>query len=529
MALNINTNEFPILNHTEAQAWDDFSIQKKGVESRLLMGWAGYSVFLHLLNSSFFRRAETIHLLAGPGNNGGDGYVILWHILSAFNKKAIIWQLKPPVTEDSVYYCELCLSLKDIREIECRTIDNFSENMDVVLQKNDVVIDALFGSGLNKEPSALLQTVFSSLNGLSDIIRIAVDISSGVFAGGDVFNHTVFDAHYTYTFGSYKIGHLLEPGIMYSGNVHLFPIGFFPMNHPARRFLNEIPMVSMVPMIPMRKQGSHKYSSGIVTVFGGSSEMEGAAIMAARAFGALGGGLMRIVSTSPVISNVLNESPEYMVSSVSTISEAEDKVLNIIEGKKREQVLIIGPGLREEVSLEFWNRICNLENLHIIIDGSALSKLSKVKSILQNHSLVSLTLTPHKEEARKLLLKEVTNIREAALNISKEYNANVYLKGPGGLLIFADDREEIYVNSKHFELAVGGTGDVLTGVLANSILRMGYKKGIEAGLHLYLKAANDFTETIGKKSDGTVSVLKKDFLQPSDLMDQLRKTWKEGI
>ena len=74
MALNKYTHEFPILNHTEAQAWDRLSIQNKGVNSRLLMGWAGYSVFSDLLNTSFFRQAKTIHLLAGPGNNGGDGY-----------------------------------------------------------------------------------------------------------------------------------------------------------------------------------------------------------------------------------------------------------------------------------------------------------------------------------------------------------------------------------------------------------------------------------------------------------------------
>ena len=216
----------PVLDHEEARKWDKLPIEKKGIESRLLMGWAGYSIFLDLCTNDSFKRSKNIHLLAGPGNNGGDGFVVLWHILSAFSKNAIIWLHKSPATEDAIYFYNLCISLKSIKNIEIRQFDELSIG---VLKKNDVVIDALFGTGINKILPKFIQTILTQINEVSFIHKIAVDIPTGVYANGDFFSQTVFKADTTYTFGGYKIGHLTEPGILYSGKVIVQPIGLYPI------------------------------------------------------------------------------------------------------------------------------------------------------------------------------------------------------------------------------------------------------------------------------------------------------------
>ena len=97
----------PILDAHEAAAWDELSIQKHHIDSRLLMGWAGYAMFAALLRRGLSHAAE-VHLLAGPGNNGGDGYVIAWHILSATTLPVFIWQTGLPKSDDAEYYHGLC-------------------------------------------------------------------------------------------------------------------------------------------------------------------------------------------------------------------------------------------------------------------------------------------------------------------------------------------------------------------------------------------------------------------------------------
>lgn len=518
---------FPILDDVEAQSLDALSINEKNIESRLLMGWAGYAIFSRIRKEPWFLKAGRIHFLLGGGNNGGDGYVLAWHILSATQKKVSFWQLSEPKTDDAGYFYRLCLLPGCKERIEISSLFKLRAEH---FQDGDNVVDAVFGIGLSKPISEDLQEVFHLVNLQKEIKRLSIDIASGVYANGNVFSHEAFMADYTFSLGAFKIGQLIEPGILYSGDSEVLPIGFFPDGD----FLNlkrKLLMTGREQKIAgLRKQGGHKYDSGSLTVLGGSESMEGAAVMASRAFLALGGGLVRIYSTSPQIGVALNDNPEFMVASCSNIAEAESFVLESLTGRLKKQALVIGVGLREKLSESFWKKILVSEDLNVVIDGSGLGQVFAFEKFFRENSCQSLVLTPHRGEAEKILGRSLVNVRKDALEISRRYNADVYLKGPGGIVITREsgrgsskesfDKEplEIYLNSRHYELAVGGSGDVLSGVMANFILREAGAVGIEKALAVYLKAAQITVEGKGNK---------KDFLTPSGLIENLQKAFIE--
>jgi NAD(P)H-hydrate epimerase len=505
-----NIKPFPIFDAREAAAFDEYSIKEKAIDSRLLMGWAGYSVFLSFLDHNWFRKSRHIHIMCGTGNNGGDGYVLAWHLVSAGYPEITIWQTGVPHTDDAAWFCSLVQSVENSGQVRFKPIHNLTGK---VFSENDILVDAIFGTGLNKPPGKDIQDIFELVNSRNDIIRIAIDVPSGIYASGDNFQHSAFRALMTFTFGSYKIGHLVEPGINFSGVVIVRPIGFFPLQEKLNRRLADYKNFPR-----LRKYDGHKYKSGVVSIMGGSSGMEGASIMAARSFLSLGGGLANIFSSSPFIKTALQENPELMIQQLSDTDAMETAVADSISAAGKNHVLIIGPGLKEIPGASFWKTLSVKSGLNLIVDGSGLSQLSEHEKILKNNCVKNLVLTPHNGEAEKLLGRKIQNIRLDAIEIASRYNAHVYLKGPGGILVLnrQGKMEEIYLNSRHYELSTGGTGDVLCGVLANFLCRFENEpsgSGLEEGLLTYLEAA----DAVVKKNGNN-----RDFLTPSEMIDQLR-------
>ena len=353
-----------------------------------------------------------------------------------------------------------------------------------------------------------VQEIFKSLNKKKKVFRVAIDIASGVDSNGGLFKRQPFKADITYTFGGYKIGHLLYPGILFSGKVHVLPIGFFPKQFSEKRFLRKYKKKEL------RTLGSHKYKNGVICIYGGSKGMEGAAILSAYTFLKLGGGLAKIYSNSKDMKKVLSKKPEIMIPALGSpqtiekalVEELKKPTDNKKASKKpsRKKIAIIGIGLKEELSSSFWESLLEITDLNLILDGSVLRNLYEHKEIFSHHKIASLILTPHFAEAENLLQEKITNVREATLRISQMYNAFVYFKGAGGLIVipkkYKPRLREVYVFSRDSQLAVGGTGDVLTGVIANMICRYDNPlKAIETALGLYLQTSQKFGQSFGKQ------------------------------
>ncbi|MDH5719598.1 MAG: NAD(P)H-hydrate epimerase [Spirochaetia bacterium] len=453
-------HKIPVLTGKEAEFWDKLSIEEKGVDSRLLMGWAGYSVYADIRRKKYYKKAEEIHFISGTGNNAGDGYVIAWHMLNESDKKIFFWKLSDPKTKDAIYFYELCKKHYEKRNLVIKDLADF---LSIKTEKKSIIFDCLFGTGMSRELKSDIQNILSHAN-RQKAVKIAIDIPSGVYSDGSIFSHEVFRADKTFTFGGYKIGHLISPGILYCGDVKVNPIGFYKTNFENRHLIKRRKLNSL------RKPSGNKYTSGVLHILGASKGMEGAAAMSAYAFLKLGGGLAKLFSFSESIKKYLSDYPEVMYNSHDK-EELESAFLNDLR-KEKNNIVLIGVGLKEELSEKFWRALLDRNDVSLILDGSVFGFLKKHQKMFQNHRLKSLVMTPHLSEAESLLEDKITNIREVAIDISKFYNSHVYLKGAGGLLIINNDEiEEIYLASKHTEFATGGTGDILSGVIANMTAR----------------------------------------------------------
>jgi len=498
----------PVLDSIEAAQWDQLSISA-GITSTTLMSWAAYSVFQEITHLDNFNNYTDIHILTGPGNNGGDGYALAWLLGTSVDKNIFIWKFQEPATRDSKYFAEIC-SKNESANIAINDISMFRS---IDLSHTSIIIDAIFGNGLNKNLPDQIQKIITLINRNQKPLKVAIDISTGLSANGSIFNAEPFKADITVTFGAYKIGHLIEPGILYAGKVMVKPVGFISQLQPSRRLIspNAIP--------PLRKENSHKYKNGVAHIFGGSSGMEGAAIMAAYAFLALGGGLAKIYTTSLDLKNILSILPEIMVISNNDPKKIEDLYLDALENKTENSICIIGPGKAEILSSSFLQTILNID-INVIIDGSSLKNIYSHRDLFRKQKSATLIFTPHLSEAESLLQKKITNIRDAALEIVNNYSSHIYFKGPGGFITFYPYSEEVFVNSKEYQLSTGGTGDILCGVIANMLVRkMPVEKALESAVYLYSKSA---TKVSTSYTNNYKQV--RDFLLPSELIEELRKT-----
>lgn len=468
--------------------------------SVLLMSWAALQLFKSISSASFFSTDSRFLILAGKGNNGGDAYALAWFLYTSFPSLSIqIFADDLPSTDDARYFRELITTAAP--SIEINGTKDFPDPAS--LTKSDVVVDGLLGTGFRGELAEEWNRFFEPLAS-SPAIKVAIDIPSGVPADGDFFDHNAFPADYTVTFAAAKPGLLIEPGIHFSGKVIIAPAGFLQTNS-KKTFLQE----KKIP--PLRIPYGHKYTSGTLHLLGGSEEMEGAAVMSARSFLETGGGLARVYSSSPKIHAALKDVPEIMLQP-SALEEKSEKFFESLN--KEKQVIVIGPGLSEELPVTFMQKLCSL-SVKLLFDGSALRHLNAHREICAKHQLKALVLTPHSGEA-SALIPEIgeKNVRNMALAIAEKYQAIVYHKGYGGIL--TDGEKEVYPRSHAYQLATGGSGDIFSGVAASMLLRTENSfEAIEMALQVYNEAAEKALPLL------STSLAPQDRIRSTNLLDYL--------
>lgn len=528
------TRQAPILTPEESSALDIFSIEQAKVESRLLMGWAGYSAFSFLLRQKKFTDSQAIHILAGKGNNGGDGFALAYHILSSTNRAVRVWLEDEPRSEDAKYYFQLCETFTQGNRFEVSPLEDILKEE----IKKATVVEALYGNGFKGTLKPEIEKIFHFVNANPKIYRVALDIAAGVLANADVFSHEAFNADVTIAFGSVRVGQLLEPGIFYGGKLKIMPIGFYP----DKKFMVQRKFLQKATWKTARILKAHKYLSGELRILGGSKTMEGAAVMGAFSFLKSGGGLARIYSSSKIYQNSLEQHPEIMTHYEKNFEKLEKIFLQEIHASAKKQIVLIGPGLAEQVSSQFWQDLCQTKNISVILDAGALKQIAKVADIFCKRKFEHLILTPHKGEALALLNgnaenfakeKAPQNVRNMAIDIAQKFNAAVYFKGAGGLLIHENNNalEEIYVYSKASQLASGGSGDILCGIIAASLVRdKDAFRALSHAVYFHVRAAEMVLKKIAaqkKLPKNNLDAL-RDFFVPTDLLEELPALVKEN-
>lgn len=481
----------------------DKATSEFGLPGRILMENAGRGA-AHILLARFSGiGAKKIGILAGRGNNGGDGFVIARH-LAQKGIDVIVYLLSKAslVKGDAHANLELLYRL-EIPVMEIPDRKTFLDNR-ISMRHRDLWADAIFGTGLKSDIEGYIKDVIIFINSLKKPV-MAVDLPSGIDSDtGRVCGEAV-RACVTATFGYSKAGHYLSPGAGYSGKVEIIDIGIPPLIAdrvaPKQHLLSDEIISSY---LKPRDRDAHKGNTGHLFIVAGSPGKTGAAAMTAMAAMRAGAGLVTIgvpKSLNPVIEPMILEAmtcplPE---NTEGFLSESSfDAIMHNLAGKK---CLAIGPGLGTDSSTKkLVIKILRGSSLPVILDADGLNLLAGETGLLKKLK-VPVILTPHPGEMSRLTGKNISQIQEDRISCARdfalEFNVHLVLKGAGTVIAHPDGR--VFINpTGNPGMASGGMGDILTGIIAG-LVAQGYpaEEAVRIGVYLHGTAGDDLAESMG--------------------------------
>jgi ADP-dependent NAD(P)H-hydrate dehydratase / NAD(P)H-hydrate epimerase len=450
---------------------DRAAIEDLGIPSLVLMENAAIGVVEALGRA--FGEAESAAIFCGPGNNGGDGLAVARHLtVRGWEVRVFLVTGGRELSADAAAQLEIC------RKAEIPILEVSADNgLGAVLEaaaECDVVVDALFGTGLGRPLEGLFARVVDAINSLP-LPRVAVDLPSGL-SGSQARPFGVHvQADLTVTFAAPKIAHVFPPAADAVGEMVVTDLGIPP------RLVDEVEDESgdlhllmgeeLAELLPEREAGSHKGDYGHALIAAGSPGKAGAAILAARAAVRAGAGLVTAAVPEPILQTVDLGSVESMTLGLPSgttgqlAERAADVLLDAVEGKA---VLAIGPGLGQEPATAAAVRRVVLECLlPLVLDADGVNAFAGRAGELSGRRAETV-LTPHPGELGRLLGISTAQIQEdrvaAARGAAEETGAIVVLKGH---LTLVASGTAVFVNpTGNPGMATGGTGDVLTGMIA---------------------------------------------------------------
>ena len=452
---------------TPAEAGElDRATQERGISADTLMEAAGREVAdaaVRLVGGAYGRRAVVV---CGKGNNGGDGLVAARY-LDRVGVRTTVLLLDdalagPPGTN---------LARLDPTTVRRRTFAPAA--LERELERGDVAIDAIFGTGFRGVPAGSYAEAIEAL-AASPVPLVAVDIPSGVNGETGVVVGPAVRADLTVTFGAPKPGLILLPGATHAGVVEVEQIGF--PTDLIRSNLMLLEGEDVVAMVPPREPDTHKRSAGYVVVVGGSRLMTGAVALAGTAAYRAGAGLVAVAVPEgilPVTQGAVREAvfvalPETDVGTAGGGSARLDEVLG------QAGSLAVGPGMTTDERTAGWIRdLVRSSEVPVVLDADGLNAFAGRAEDLADRK-ADVILTPHAGEFARVAgvstgevaADRVRHVRELAARTS----ATVLLKGSRTLIASPDGTVRINPTGGPF-LATGGTGDVLTGMIAALLAR----------------------------------------------------------
>lgn len=429
---------------------------------------------------------KDVVLFCGKGNNGGDGFVIARHILAA-GARTYVYVLgqEEDYSQEARQHLHTLQQLAD--DETCLLLPAPQSEADwQVLQKrllaSSVVIDAMLGTGFHgslRQPIASIVAEVNAAAAAGAVTVIAVDMPTGVnsdtgaVSNGDDDEDGPLFADMTVTFGALKRGLVLYPGRACAGHVEVDPIG---MPGPLLMQLEEDPAYllqesDIAEIVVPRSPDSHKGTHGTIAIVTGSSQMAGAALMAAHGAVRSGAGKVFLHVPGATAPYCIGVQPEIMVRGVGTgdhftAADADE----IIAESKNWSVLAMGPGMgRDAGTKAFLLKVLEAAACPIVLDADALNLLAGEKALIASRGS-RIIMTPHLAEFSRLSGLSMTEIKAdpiaAARHFASEWKVNLVLKGAPTLIVSARTGN-VYINSTgNAGMACGGMGDVLTGMIA---------------------------------------------------------------
>jgi NAD(P)H-hydrate epimerase len=474
------------------RAFDAHAIQQCGVPSIVLMENAGRGATDVIVREALRGdpRAYAV-VICGTGNNGGDGFVVARHLLT--RGVAVDTWLIGAVDKLTVDARKNYDALLGVGGRVTASAGVQLDQLQAAVARADVVVDGLFGTGLDRPLGSPYGNVVALINGAS-AKKVALDVPSGLNADtGTPLGATVI-ADMTVTFGHLKFGLLTSRGASFAGRVFVADIGV-PGNlvDVVGQAAQLLERRDVAAWISPRALDAHKYSVGHVAVLGGSPGKVGAALMVAHAVLRAGAGAATIATwaaSAPAI--------EARVVEVMTARLAPDNLGPSIDAALAgKRAVVIGPGfgLGDEARAAVAHVLASFQG-PVVIDADALTVNAKKPEAFAD-AKGSPVLTPHVGELARLLETTAEAIESdrlaAARTAAERAQAVVVLKGPSTLIAAPDRR--ICVNSTgNPALATAGAGDVLAGIIGALSCSMGTFEAACAGVYVHGLAADLWTQ-----------------------------------
>lgn len=451
------------------RAVDEYAIKSCGIPGHELMQHAGDALVEQMSKHGYLKHSPQVVVLAGHGNNGGDGFVIA----AGLYRKGISVSLitifdEKHLSGDALLYFN---KLKDL-DLRIETWKHSEDQIGQILEA-DVIVDALLGTGISGQIRPPFDALITLTN-QSTARCVAVDVPSGVTGDKGEVLEACIQADLTVSMGFGKQGCLFEPARSYSGTIVPVEIGFpeDSLEHVQGEILWQNSDQDFPPAKFNRPGNTHKYSAGKVFIIAGSQGFTGAALLASRAALRSGAGLVRLAipnSLGPIAECLSLETVVDYLPEGETRGIALAALPDLLKGCEWADTVVIGPGLgRHPETIEIVKRIVKESACQrLVIDADALFALSDDPSILLERSAATI-LTPHAGEFKRLINAEGREnpTWEDAQNFAKKYTVSLLLKGAPSILALPSG--EVIVNSTGYAgMATAGSGDVLSGVIAS--------------------------------------------------------------
>jgi NAD(P)H-hydrate epimerase len=392
-------------------------------------------------------RARRVAVVCGPGNNGGDGFVVARHLHEAGNTPMVLATATAARGDAGAARARLLATGVPIHPFSPLALDGC-----------DLIVDALLGTGLEREIRDTERVAVDAMNA-HGAPCFALDLPSGLHADTGQVLGVAVRAQATLSFIGLKAGMFTGAGREMCGAIDCADLGVPPavwsdLSPLAWRILP----ADLYPLLPRRARHAHKGDAGAVWVVGGAPGMGGAVRLAGEGAYRAGAGLVRVATHGQHAASLVGACPELMARGVATAQELRALL-------DRPGVIAVGPGLGTDAwGRALWSVVQEHPDLRIV-DADALSLLAR--NALEREDWI---LTPHPGEAARLLgcsTADVQQDRYAAVSaISAAYGGVCVLKGNGTLIARNGDARVWLCDRGNAAMASGGTGDVLTGVIA---------------------------------------------------------------
>jgi NAD(P)H-hydrate epimerase len=489
-----------------------------------LMEQAGWGVAQEALRLLGDARKRPIVVLVGPGNNGGDGLVAARHLHDAGASVSLyVWKRSWDSQDTNWQRCRE----RKLAEVLAAHDDNRSHLRDLLSRAN-LVIDALLGMGVTRPVAGELAEIVGVVNQLHSAAPkagqpaytvLSVDMPTGIQSDTGAVLETAIRADVTIATGLPKRGLMLYPGRSYAGAVALAEIGI-PSNNLETIMSTTISNKDARALLPSRPEDAHKGTFGKIMVVAGSLNYPGAAALATGGAGRVGAGLVTLATARSILglsgrSADVTLLPLHEAPLGAIDAEAAEEIFKNIADY---QALLVGPGLgKEKPTVQFVKRLLGLEQPRklsrvgfrvqqleaeksedhkkasqlppMVLDADGLNILAQIDDWADSLEHNSLILTPHPGEIKRLLGIETfeTDMVQVATDAACDWGQVVVLKSATTVVAAPDGRSVVHA-AGNAALATGGTGDVLSGMIAG-LLAQGMALFDAAVLGVYLHSA----------------------------------------